>query len=114
VVNFKARAMIDSFDQRAAHGVDPGLLMLHPDSCQASRSHRASCSRQKGLHLETMMPSTLQMPLLNTGGLIAKPGIAEICVGIGSYDVGRHGMLLVSGREAGLAVLRLAASVPEG
>jgi hypothetical protein len=57
---------------------------------RSSRSSQVGCSRQEGVDIQAEVPPELQMPLVESGSLIAKPRVTEIRIGTGSGRIDGH------------------------
>src|ERR1700710_2051928 len=91
VISRRRHPMVDGLERRVLHGIRRNIVSLHRNLGQRL-SHSMDCPEQKGAGIQTAVPPELQMPLLDSGSLVAKRRIAPVCGRNSQSD--RHGGLL--------------------
>jgi hypothetical protein len=84
------RTVIDGLDLRAPNRVGRHVLAHGHRFGRSCRSSKVGCSRQEGVDIQAEVPPELQMPLVDSGSLIAKPRVTEIRMGTGSGRINGH------------------------
>lgn len=86
--------MINGFEHRAPNVIGRHVLTHGRLFDRSSRSSHTGRSIQQRVYIQTEVPSELQMLLLESGGLIAKPRVTEIGIGVGSVRIDEHSKLM--------------------
>jgi hypothetical protein len=92
VMSLRWHPIVDGSSVACLRGVRGHIFSMHPDLGQGRHTHSMGRPQQEGADIKKTMPPKLQMPLLDSGSLIAKPRIAPACERNGQID--RHGGLL--------------------